>query len=285
SATAFLFGAQGTQWPGMGRELMASDLTFRRVIRRCDESIRRHFDWSLGAELCREPASCRLHVEPSMVQPALTALQIALLETVRGGGVAPGAVGALSMGEAAAGYAAGMLGVDDAIDIACSTARLAETELRPGLMAFMRATWPQSTALIEDVKDRVAVAVELGPELTVISGEERAVREAMSRASTQGIACGPLPLAQAYHSPDVASLGRGFMARLSSLRARRGTVDLYSSATGAIQRRLTVDHFWRICSEPARFYTLALAMIGDGYRRFVEIGPHPMLAQTVLLAA
>jgi acyl transferase domain-containing protein len=284
-STAFLFAAQGTQWPGMGRDLMAEDATFRGVISRCDESIRRHFDWSLCTELACDPNSCRLHNDPSMVQPALTSLQIALTETLTGRGVVPDAVGSLSMGEAAGAYAAGMLDLDDAIDVACSTARLAETKLRCGLMAFLRATLPECTALIANVANRVVVAVELGQQLTIISGEETTVREVLSRAPSLGIACGPLPLAQAYHSPDVASLGRGFMERLSGLRSRRGLIDSYSSVTGSIQADVTVEHCWHICSQPARFYTLALAMIRDGCSRFIEIGPHPMLTQTIHEAA
>jgi acyl transferase domain-containing protein len=284
-STAFVFAAQGTQWPGMGRDLMADDATFRNVISRCDESIRRHFDWSLCSELASQPASCRLHDDPHMVQPALTSLQIALVKTLTSRGVSPDAVGSLSMGEAAGAYAAGMLGLDDAIDVACSTARLADTKLRGGLMAFLRATWPACVALIANVADRVAVAVELGRHLTVISGERNAVRGVLAKAATMGIACGPLPLAQAYHSPDVAGLGREFMERLSGLRSCRGSIDSYSSVNGSIQREVTAAHCWDICSEPARFYTLALSMIRDGYRRFVEIGPHPMLGQTIHEAA
>ena len=185
------------------------------------------------------------------------------------------------MGEAAGAYSAGIFDLDDAIDVACSVARLAETKLPPGLMAILSATWADCTALIADVRDRVAVAVELGHRRTVISGEEAAVWKVLSMASSLGVACTPLPLTQAYHSPDVASLGHGFMERLSDLQPRRGRIDSYSSVTGSIQRDVTVEHCWRICSEPARFYPLALAMIRDGYGRFIEIGPHPMLAQTI----
>lgn len=284
-STAFVFAAQGTQWPGMGRDLMAEDSTFRAAILRCDESIHRHFDWSLARELVADPAQARLHREPLMVQPALTSLQIALTETLARRGVSPDAGGALSMGEAACACCAGMLDLDAAIDVACSTARLTETTLRAGLMAFVRATWRDCTALIAEVRDRVAVAIELGFQLTIISGEETAVRQVLSLAAERGIACGPLPLGQAYHSPDVVSLGHDFRRRLVALRPCRPRIDSYSSVTGAIQDEPTADHWWRVCSEPARFYTLALAMIRDGHRRFLEIGPHPMLAQTIEEAA
>jgi acyl transferase domain-containing protein len=269
----------------MGRDLLAEDPTFRKAIFRCDKSIRRHFDWSLCRELDVEPDQYRLHLDPRMAQPALTALQIGLTNSLAGRGVSPAGVGSLSMGEAAGAYAAGMIGLDDAIDVACSVAKLAETKPTGGLMAVLSASWTDCTALIADFQDRVAVAVELGRRSTVISGEETAVRNVLSMTASLGIACAALPLAQAYHSPDVASLGQGFIERLSGLRSRRGRIDSYSSVTGSIQRDVTVEHYWRICSEPARFYTLALALVRDGYERFIEIGPHPMLTHTIQEAA
>jgi acyl transferase domain-containing protein len=189
------------------------------------------------------------------------------------------------MGEAAAAYCAGILDLNGAIDVACSTARLTETKLPEGLMGFVQATWAETTTLIADVRDRVAIAVERGAGLTVISGEASAVRRVLAIASARGIASGPLPLAQAYHSPDVASLGEAFRARLSNLRLRSPQIDSYSSVTAAVQNEPGVDHWWQICSKPARFYMLALAMIRDGYRRFIEIGPHPMISQTIEEAA
>jgi acyl transferase domain-containing protein len=285
TATAFVFSAQGTQWAGMGRDLLASDAAFREVVERCDASIRRHFDWSLRRELEAAPERYRLHRDPQMVQPALTSLQIALAAALVRDGVRPAAVGSLSMGEAAAACCAGALDLDGAIDLACSTARLADTELRPGLMAFLHASWEESAALIAPVADRVAIAVELGRRLTVVSGEEKAVRQVLAAAAGLGILGGPLPLAQAYHSPDVAPLAAGFKRRLAGLRPHAGAIGSYSSVTASIPAELTADHWWRVCSEPARFYSLALAMIRDGYRDFVEIGPHPMLARTIQEAA
>ncbi len=79
----------------------AGDATFRDVVSRRDESIRRHFDWSLCDEIAAGPESCRIRDDPRMVQPALTSLQIALTETLIDRGVVPDAVGSLSMGEAA----------------------------------------------------------------------------------------------------------------------------------------------------------------------------------------
>jgi len=144
-------------------------------------------------------------------------------------------------------------------------------------MAFVRETWAECASLIAGAADRVALAVELGPRLTVISGEASAVRETMLAAVARGIGCGPLPLAQAYHTADVRGLGEAFVERLSGLRSRRSAIPYYSKRDRRLQTEISARHYWRICSEPSLFYTLARSMVRDGYRRFVEIGPHPML--------
>src|SRR5262249_3994136 len=49
----FVFGGQGAQWWGMARELLASNGTFRTVMRACDKKMRAFADWSLLAELAK----------------------------------------------------------------------------------------------------------------------------------------------------------------------------------------------------------------------------------------
>ncbi len=92
----FLFSPQGVQWPGMGRKLFRDDLIFRRKIAECDAEVQRELGWSLVDDFVSD-AGCPLDDEH--IQPAVTALQIALAEVLRSRGVLPAAVAGLSMGE------------------------------------------------------------------------------------------------------------------------------------------------------------------------------------------
>jgi len=69
---------------------MEEDPVFRSAISALRSVIRRHYGWSLSSELSGDPASCRLHDDSDRVQPALTALQIALTESLISRGVLPG---------------------------------------------------------------------------------------------------------------------------------------------------------------------------------------------------
>jgi acyl transferase domain-containing protein len=286
-AVAYLFGAQGTQWAGMGGELLACDATFRDTIAACEQEIHRHADWSLTEEMAAPRAVYRLHNDHRFIQPALTAVQIGLVRMLGERGLKASAVASLSMGEAAAAHVAGRLDLLEAMDIACAVSRLPECELPPGLMAVIRAPWTRAGDFLANLGARVSLAVELSRDQYVISGERQAVEIVLARAAAQGLSARPLPLAQPYHWQGVSALRSSFVQALSGLQPRPGRIPLYSSATG--QRHEGVDglanHWWAICSAPARFLDVARAMVRDGFRRFIEIGPHPMLEAAIRDAA
>ncbi|HEY6033723.1 MAG TPA: hypothetical protein VIV58_05670, partial [Kofleriaceae bacterium] len=50
-------------------------------------------------------------------------------------------------------------------------------------------------------------------------------------------------------------------------------------------RALTPTYWWQVAREPVYFFSMLQRMIADGYRRFIEIGPAPMLAETARQAA
>lgn len=283
--TAFIYAAQGTQWAGMGRDLLERDAVFDDAIRRCDQSIRRHFDWSLREEMAADPSRWRLHADSRFVQPAVTSLQIALTQVLSSRGIRPDGVGSLSMGEAAAMYAAGAISLDGAINIACSVARFGETPSRPGLMATIGASAADCREWVQATGGAASLAVELGPGRTVISGERDAVRKVLAEARRSGCAGMTLPMAHAYHSPDVEGLAAGFLARLSDLEVGPTRMEAYSSVTARVVDRPPLQHWWEVCSQPAWFHTLVIHLLRQGYRSFVEIGPHPMLGPAIEEAA
>jgi len=128
----FVFPGQGSQWAGMGRQLLHTESCFRASMERCDELMREHHDWSLLEELDAEHS--RLD-EIDVVQPALFAVQVSLAALWHSWGIEPAAVIGQSMGEIAAAHVSGALSLEDAVKIICVRSRLLKSLSGMGSMA------------------------------------------------------------------------------------------------------------------------------------------------------
>src|SRR6266702_4177294 len=92
----FVFSGYGSQWIGMGKQLLEQESLFRTTLEECEEAMRPYTDWSLIEELTApESRSCR-----DCVQPMLFALQVALARLWISWGICPDAVVGLSLEQA-----------------------------------------------------------------------------------------------------------------------------------------------------------------------------------------
>jgi acyl transferase domain-containing protein len=97
---AFVFPGQGSQWLGMGRQVLKQESAFRAALEDCDRAVRAESAFSVLDELAADPARSRLD-QIDVIQPTLFAIQVALAALWRSWGVQPAAVVGHSMGEVA----------------------------------------------------------------------------------------------------------------------------------------------------------------------------------------
>ena len=104
----FVFPGHGSQWPAMGRALLAESAVFAEAIAACDAALLPHTGWSVGAVL-RGEAGAELPPldRVDVVQPVLFAMAIGLAAVWRSVGVRPDAVIGHSVGEIAAAVECG----------------------------------------------------------------------------------------------------------------------------------------------------------------------------------
>lgn len=281
---AFLFSSQGGQWERMGLQLFRSDETFRGTVEACSEVTRRRLGWSLMADLGAD--NDRPQHANDLVQPAVTAIQIALTAVLKDRGVFPAAVVGLSMGELAAGYAAGALSAEDAMSVACAVALAVRHAQRRGRMAAISLSREETERHIAAVP-RLWVAVELSPTLTIISGEDHSVEKVLEFCRSKGIHVVPETTPFAFHTPEMLPLRETFFASSPDLVPAESEVAIYSSVTGGqiSGTDMEMSYWWRMMAESALFSTAVTAMIRAGFETFLEIGPRPILASAVAESA
>ncbi|HWE61366.1 MAG TPA: type I polyketide synthase, partial [Chloroflexota bacterium] len=283
---AFVFPGQGSQWLGMGRQLLGQEPVFRAAIEQCDAAIRRYADWSLLTELTTgDDASLLGRID--VIQPALFAIQVALAALWRSWGIKPAAVVGHSMGEVAAAHVAGALSLDDAARIICRRSQLLWKVSGSGAMAVVELSVAAAQEALAGYEHLLSVAVSNSARSTVISGDPAALQEVLTTLARQGVFCRPVKVDVASHSPQMDVLRTDLLDALAGLYPQAAHIPIYSTLTAEIADGATLDAlYWaRNLREPVRFSTAVQQLLAGGHRIFVEISPHPVLLQAIVEGA
>ncbi|MDT0441397.1 type I polyketide synthase [Streptomyces johnsoniae] len=272
----FVFSGQGGQWAGMGLRLRAAEPAFREALDRCDALIREAAGWSVVEELSADGDASRL-ADTEIAQPVVFAVQVALAALWRSWGVEPSAVVGHSMGEIAAAHVAGALDLADAVRIAVLRGRLLQRAAGQGLMAAVALPEEETERRLAPYGERLCVAAANAQGSTVVAGEPDAVEEFTAALKAEGLTCRTLPGGYAFHSPQMAPFEPELVGLLDGLAPREPRVRIVTTTPG--DGRFDAAHWGRNVRRPVRFAGAVAELLDAGHRTFVELGPHPVLAQ------
>ncbi|GAA4459911.1 type I polyketide synthase [Phytohabitans houttuyneae] len=278
--TVFVFPGQGSQWEGMGRELLASSPVFREVLTRCDEVIRSEVGWSV---LDRLTGAADAPASIDTIQPTLWAMETALCAMLRDWGIEPDHVVGHSMGEVAAASASGALSLSDAGAVICRRSRLLKAVAGQGAMYSVELSAADAQAALAGHEHLVSVAVSNSPTSTVISGDPQALATIVKGLDERGVFCRQVKVDVASHSPQMDQLRDDLLASLGGVIPRAGQIPLYSTVDDASCDGSGLDAaYWvRNLREPVRFGAAVARLAGQGETVFVEISPHPILLPAI----
>lgn len=282
----FVFSGQGSQWPGMARDLLAYNAVFRDAMYQCDQAVQRTGGLSVLDELHAEEHRSRLD-SVDVIQPVLFSIQVALADTWRSLGVTPDAVIGHSMGEVAAAVTTGALSLDDGAQVICQRSQLLRRVRGKGGMLLVELTFDEAARAIADTggidrSDHVSIAACNSPRTTVLSGSHVELEALHVEFEIQGIFGRWVKVDIASHSPQMDPLCDELVAGLSAIIPRAGSTPMVSTVTGepCADAQLDAAYWGTHLRQPVLFSTALAQLIDSGHAMFVEISPHPILAPT-----
>ncbi|KAI1388535.1 putative polyketide synthase [Hypoxylon trugodes] len=281
-----VFTGQGAQWPQMGRELMQSNQTFRSSIQSLDQYLHAMATgkppYSIEEEL-KKPAKTSGISLAEFSQPLCTAIQIALVDTLKSLSIEPSAVVGHSSGEIAAAYASGALTAREAIITAHYRGAVTTKQKRAGSMAAVGMGWE---ATKEHLVDRVTVACDNSPQSVTVSGDTDQVKHVIAniKKAHPDVMARLLQVDKAYHSYHMAEIGEEYISMIEQyVTGANPSIPFFSSVTGGLLDKNSIlgPNYWRDnLEQTVRFREAVTNIVKHDVSNnaiFLEVGPHSAL--------
>ena len=273
---AYVFPGQGSQFPGMGKELFESNASAREMFLRANDIL--GFDitkvmFSGSAEDLKATA---------VTQPAVflhSVITATCMEDFK-----PEMTAGHSLGEFSALVAAGAMDFESALRLVAIRADAMQKacEAAPGTMAAILGLDFKSIEEICAKTDGVVVPANYNsPGQLVISGEMEAVQKACASLKEAGAKRAlVLPVGGAFHSPLMAPAAERLAEAIENTEIRKPVCPIYQNvdALPNTDPAQIKANLLKQLTSPVRWAQSVQNMIADGATRFTEVGPGTVLA-------
>lgn len=279
SDPVFVFSGMGPQWWGMARALLERPGIFRDAAAEIDEVFQKISGWSVIAELLRPQADSRVS-RTEIAQPANFLVQSALAKHLQQFGIRPTAVVGHSVGEVAAAYVSGALSLRDAATVSFHRSRLQAKTAGSGGMLAVGLDAEEAQRRAARFGTAVCVAAINSTAATTLSGDSAALQTLHEELAGDGIFARMLHVEVPYHSQLMDPILGELATALAGLTPCEAAVPVYSTVTGEKMDSAVFaepDYWCKNVRDSVLFAKAVDTLIGDRYRVFLELGPHPVL--------
>ena len=272
---AYVFPGQGSQFPGMAKDLYTSNETARMMMEKANEI--------LGFRITdiMFDGTAEDLTQTKVTQPAIFLHSVVLAACLLG--FNPDMVAGHSLGEFSALVAAGALDFEEGLRLVSIRARAMQKacETNPGTMAAVLMLPAEKIESICSSCKGIVVAANYNCDgQIVISGEKEAVDEACARMKEAGAKRAlPLRVGGAFHSPLMEPARAELAEGIERAIFRTPSCPVYQNVTAdpSTDPEVIKANLLRQLTSPVLWTQSIRNMASDGASHFIEIGPGKVL--------
>ena len=272
---AYVFPGQGSQYPGMGKDLYDNNPAARAMFEKADEIL----GFAISDVMFNGTAEDLKQTD--VTQPAVFLHSVILAKCL--GDFNPDMVAGHSLGEFSALVACGALDFESALKLVAVRARAMQKacESNPGTMAAVINLPEERISEVCALCDGVVVPANYNSKRQiVISGEVSAVEQACVKMKEAGARRAlVLPVGGAFHSPLMEPARQELADCIEQTEFKVPACPIYQNVTAAptTDPALIKENLLKQLTSPVRWTHTVENMICDGAAEFIEVGPGAVL--------
>ena len=274
---AYVFPGQGSQFPGMGKDLYETNSEAKAMFDKANEIL--GFDI---ADIMFNGTDEDLK-QTKVTQPAVFLYSVALAKSM-GEEFKPEMTAGHSLGEFSALVAAGALSFEEGLKLVAARASAMQKacEITPSTMAaVLNLSDERVEEICAEVKEGIVVAANYNcPGQVVISGEEAAIDAACQKLLEAGAKRAlKLKVGGAFHSPLMEPAREELAAAIEKAEFMTPKCPIYQNVTAQAETNPDIikENLVAQLTAPVRWTQSVMNMINDGATSFTEVGPGSVL--------